>query len=49
VKGSIIAGHLIDNAIEDYKPLSFNFPDEDVLIIEGEREPNWWTMSTLTE
>jgi len=31
VKGSVIADHLADNAIEDYEPLNFDFPDEDVL------------------
>ncbi|KAL9362451.1 hypothetical protein Peur_045236 [Populus x canadensis] len=34
VKGSAIADHLADNAIEDYEPLNFDFPDEDVLVIE---------------
>jgi hypothetical protein len=32
VKGRVIANHLADNAIEDYKPLNFDFPDEDVLM-----------------
>ncbi|XP_073263054.1 uncharacterized protein [Populus alba] len=40
VKGSAIADHLADNAIEDYEPLNFDFPDEDVLVIESD----WWTM-----
>ena len=34
VKGSIIADHLANNAIEEYEPLSFDFPNKDVLIIE---------------
>ena len=43
VKGSVIADHLADHAMEDYEPLDFDFPDEDVLSIEeGKRE--WWTM-----
>ena len=40
MKGSAIADHLADHAIEDYDPLNFDFPDEDVLVIESE----WWTM-----
>jgi hypothetical protein len=31
VKGSAIADHLADNVVEDYEPLDFNFPDENVL------------------
>jgi len=37
IKVSDIVDHLADNAIEDYKPLNFDFPDEDVLVVE---EPN---------
>jgi len=44
VKGSVIADHLADNVIEDCEPLNFHFPDEDVLVVEKEEEPNWWTM-----
>jgi ribonuclease HI len=40
VKGSAIADHLADNAVEDYELLNFDFPDEDVLVIESD----WWTM-----
>ena len=43
VKGSIIADHLADHAMEDYESLDFEFPDEDVLAIEEEKL-NWWTM-----
>jgi len=38
VKGSVIADHLVDNAVEDYEPLGFDFPDEDILSIEKEEE-----------
>jgi len=31
VKGSVIHDHLADHAMEDYEPLNFDFPDEDVL------------------
>lgn len=44
VKRSVIANHLADNAIEDYEPLIFDFPDEDVMIIKGGGELDWWTM-----
>ena len=51
MKGSVIAIiafsrllHLADNAIEDYKPLNFDFPYEDVLVVEKEEELDWWTM-----
>jgi hypothetical protein len=44
VKGSVIADHLVDNAIKDYEHLNFDFPEKDVLIVEEEKEPDWWTM-----
>ena len=51
MKGSVIAIiafnrllHLADNAIEDYKPLNFDFSYEDVLVVEKEEELDWWTM-----
>jgi len=34
VKGRAIIDHLADKAIEDYEPLDFDFPDENVLLIE---------------
>jgi putative ubiquitin-RnfH superfamily antitoxin RatB of RatAB toxin-antitoxin module len=43
VKGSVIADHLADHAIEDYESLNFDFPDEDVLAIEEEKL-DWWIM-----
>ena len=43
VKGSTIANHLADNAVEDYEPLDFDFPDENVLSVAGEEEKtDWW-------
>ena len=41
---SVIADHLADNTIKDYEPLNFDFSDEDVLVVQEERELNWWTM-----
>jgi hypothetical protein len=35
---------LADNTIKDYEPLNFDFSDEDVLVVQEERELNWWTM-----
>jgi len=37
VKRSVIVNHLADNTIKDYKPLNFDFPDEDVLVQEKKR------------
>jgi len=47
VKGSIIADHLADHAMEDYESLDFEFPDEDVLAIEEEKS-DWWIMYFVT-
>jgi len=45
VKGSAITDHLANNVVEDYKPLDFDFPDEDILSIEKEEEKTyWWTI-----
>ena len=44
MKGKVIADHLADNEIEDYKPLKFDFPYEDVLIVDEEKASDWWTM-----
>jgi hypothetical protein len=45
VKGSTIAYHLTYNVIEDYEPLNFDLPDEDVLAVKDDGEMNdWWTM-----
>ncbi|KAG5227324.1 Integrase, catalytic core [Salix suchowensis] len=43
VKGSVIADHLADHAMDDYEPLDFDFPDEDVFSVE-EGKLGWWTM-----
>jgi len=37
VKGSVIIDHLADKAIKDYEPLDFDFPDENVFLIEGKK------------
>jgi hypothetical protein len=38
MKGSAIVDHLVDNAIDDYEPLDFDFPDKDILLIGGGRK-----------
>jgi len=43
MKLSVIVNHLADHAREDYKSLKFDFPDEDVLLVE-EGKLDWWTM-----
>ena len=43
VKRRVIADHLADHTMEDYEPLDFDFPDEDVLSVE-EGKLEWWTM-----
>jgi len=37
VKWSVIIDHLADKAIKDYEPLDFDFPDENVLLIEEKK------------
>ena len=45
VKGSIIANHLADHAMENYEPLNFDLLDEDVIVIENEGgESDQWTL-----
>ena len=45
VKGSVIADHLADHATENYQPLKFDLPDEDVIVIEdGGGESDTWTL-----
>jgi len=44
IKGSIIADHLVDNTIEEYDPLSFDFLDKHVLTIEKVEGNDLWMM-----
>eukprot|EP00258_Populus_trichocarpa_P025576 XP_024441595.1 uncharacterized protein LOC112324178 [Populus trichocarpa] len=45
VKESVIADHLADHAMENYKPLNFDLPDEDVIVIEnGGGGSDQWTL-----
>jgi hypothetical protein len=34
IKWNVITDHLTGHAMEDYEPLKFDFPDEDVLSVE---------------
>jgi hypothetical protein len=34
VKGSMIVNHPIDNVINDYKPLNFDFLNKDIIVIK---------------
>jgi hypothetical protein len=43
MKGYVITDHLADHAMEDYEPLSFDFPGENVLAVE-EGKSDWWIM-----
>lgn len=44
VKESAIVDHLINNDINEYIHLNFDFPDENVIIMEKEVENEWWMM-----
>ena len=45
IKGSIITDHLADHAVEDYEPLDFDLPDEDVQVVRDDIETSeWWTL-----
>ena len=44
IKGSAIAEFLADQAVEEYKPIKFEFPDEDLMAIfhaEDDKEELW--------
>ena len=36
IKKSVIADHLEDNVVDDYESISFEFLDEDIMIVEEE-------------
>ena len=45
IKGSVIADHLVDHAMENYEPLNFDLLDEDVIVIKDRGgESNTWTL-----
>lgn len=46
VKESAIADHLINNDINEYRPLNFDFPDENVIIV-GKKSRKWMVDDVL--
>jgi hypothetical protein len=42
IKRSVIANHLVDHVMEDYKLLNFNLPDKYVLVVEDDKEVSDW-------
>ena len=45
IKGSAITNHLADHVVEDYEPLKFDLPNEDVLVNKNDSgESDWWTL-----
>jgi hypothetical protein len=45
MKENVIANHLVDHAVKDYRPLNFDLPDEDMLLIENDsKESDWWIL-----
>ncbi|XP_058784683.1 uncharacterized protein LOC131659517 [Vicia villosa] len=53
IKGSVLADHLVQQAVDDYQSMSFEFPDEDVMLVidyeqpspnEGPEQGSRWTM-----
>ena len=35
IKGSVLADHLAHQAVEDYQSMKFEFPDEDIMMINN--------------
>ena len=33
IKGSVLAGHLAHQAVDDYQSMNFEFPDESIMIV----------------
>ena len=38
IKGSVLADHLAYQAAEDYQSMKFDFPDEDIMILDNCKE-----------
>src|SRR3954462_8435381 len=39
IKGSVVADHLAHQAVDDYQALNFDFPDEDIMLVNDYRQP----------
>ncbi|GKU89512.1 hypothetical protein SLEP1_g3641 [Rubroshorea leprosula] len=44
IKGQAIADHLAEHATEDYEPIDWDFPDEDILALEAESDSDNWKL-----
>ena len=53
IKVSVLADHLAHQAVEDYQPMKFDFPDEDIMTLdniedfrpyEGPEQGSRWTL-----
>ncbi|XP_057952939.1 uncharacterized protein LOC131147187 [Malania oleifera] len=45
IKGSVIAEYLAERAVEDYQPMEFEFPDQDIdSLTQGEEDLEEWRM-----
>ncbi|GKV07041.1 hypothetical protein SLEP1_g18851 [Rubroshorea leprosula] len=42
IKGQAIADHLAEHAVEDYEPINWDFPDEDILAVKAESDSDNW-------
>ena len=38
IKGSVLADHLAHQAVEDYQSMKFEFPDEDIMMVNNYEE-----------
>ena len=39
IKGSVLADHLADQAVDDYQSMNFVFPDENIMLVTDYEEP----------
>ncbi|GKU93223.1 hypothetical protein SLEP1_g6831 [Rubroshorea leprosula] len=44
IKGQAIANHLAEHATEDYEPIDWDFPNEDILAVEAKSDSNNWKL-----
>ena len=53
IKGSVLADHLAQQAVDNYQSMNFEFPDENIMLVtdceepgpdEGPKKGSWWTM-----
>ena len=39
IKGSVLADHLVHQAVDDYQAMNFEFPDENIILVTDYEEP----------